>query len=215
MDQFASSCCKEGYALLIDCRSNKGKLVSFQDPTVSLVVTNTNIKHSHSGGEYGARVKECKEAAAELGVRFLRDCTDVLKTETLKNEVVRKRAKHVVSENARTLKAAEAAEKCDWELFGQLMNESHESLRADFEVSCPELDFLSSVARSYPGVYGSRMTGGGFGGCIVSLVKQEIAKDLVKLLDERYAQQFNGLKCTSYEFLKPENGAVMVIEANI
>jgi len=207
MDQFASSCCKKDHALLIDCRSQTGKLFSFQDPSVCLVVTNTNIKHSHSGGEYGARVKEWKAASAALNVPFLRDITEVKLTETIPDPTVRKRARHVVSENTRTLDAAKAAESQDWKRFGILMNESHESLRKDFEVSCAELDFLSAEARGFEGVYGSRMTGGGFGGCIVSLVKRENAESLVDHLDRRYREKFPSLTCTSYTFLSPASGA--------
>jgi galactokinase len=209
MDQFASSCCKAGHAILIDCRSSKGKLVSFQDPNVCLVVANTNIKHSHSGGEYGARVRECKEASAELDVKMLRDVLDVKIVESIKNETVRKRARHVVSENERALKAAEAAERQDWTAFGGLMNQSHDSLKLDFEVSCQELDFLVETAQSIPGVFGSRMTGGGFGGCTVSLVKVESADVLIEALEKAYSAKFSPLKCTTYK-LTPEDGATVL-----
>lgn len=206
MDQFASSCCSEGKAILIDCKNNTGKLYSFDDDSICLVVTNTNIKHSHSGGEYGSRVKECKEASKFLRIESLREETDVSKAEAVEPLVLRKRARHVISENNRTLLAAQAAERKDWVAFGKLMQESHISLRDDFEVSCKELDFVVDHALKHKGVYGSRMTGGGFGGCTVSLVKRDAAESLVKSLKEAYSKQF-GLECTNYIFLKPSAGA--------
>jgi galactokinase len=206
MDQFASSCCKEGKALLIDCKTSTGKLYSFDDEAVCLVVTNTNIKHSHSGGEYGARVRECKEASKILGVAVLRDETDASKAGAIQDETLRRRARHVISEDNRTLEAAKAAEAKDWTAFGKLMNESHASLRDDFEVSCKELDFLVAHAQKLPGVFGSRMTGGGFGGCTVTLVARDHAASLIELLKEDYKKEF-GIECTSYVFKKPDSGA--------
>lgn len=211
MDQFTSSCASAGCALLIDCRSNTSRLIEIQDPSLCFVVTNTNIKHSHSSGEYGARVQECAEACRILGVEYLRDVSDLQDVETkIKDETIRKRARHVVGENARTLQASDMAIAGDWAGFGELMNRSHASLQNDFQVSCEQADFLTSQARSLPYVLGSRMTGGGFGGCIISLVKLDRASELVDLLRTRYHQEFPELQCTSYIFLKPQNGAAVL-----
>lgn len=210
MDQTVSSCGKTDHACLIDCRSNQVTLVPFHDESLCLVVCNTNIKHSHATGEYPARVRECKQAAKELGVPFLRDVLDPKRAEEITlSEVVRKRARHVISENERVRVGVEALRACDWTLFGKIMNECHASLKADFQVSCDELDFLAESAQILPGVFGARMTGGGFGGCVVALVTKKESDNLVKTFEKIYFGKF-AIKCTSYIFDRPVDGARII-----
>ena len=137
-----------------------------------VVVTNSNVKHKLSDGEYPVRVKQCKEAVSMLQMKYpavkaLRDCTGLDQLNAVKgqmSEVIYRRAKHCITEDARTLRAVEALAAGDFKLLGKLMTESHMSLKNDYEVSCVELDALVDSALEVEGVYGSRMTGGGFGG---------------------------------------------------
>lgn len=150
-----------------------------------VVVTNSNVKHTLSDGEYPVRVKQCKEAVSMLQMKYphvtaLRDCPWMEMLDAVKgqmSDVIYNRARHCVTEDQRTLSAIEALAAGDFERLGKLMTESHISLRDDYEVSCKELDFLVDSALEVEGVYGSRMTGGGFGGCTVTLVeKSEIGR---------------------------------------
>jgi galactokinase len=177
MDQFVASHGKRGHALLLDCRSLEHRLLPLPED-VSLAICNTMVKHSHAGGEYNQRRDECEAGVHCLAkylpkVRALRDVT----SEDLEAyghelpEVVMRRCRHVVSENARVLQAMAVLELGDLQAFGNLMLESHRSLRDDFEVSCYELDLMVELAGKVDGVYGTRMTGGGFGGCTIALVQ--------------------------------------------
>ena len=179
MDQFVAVHGKKNHALLLDCRTlqYQHELV----PTgVRLVICNTMVRHSLAGGEYNERRKECEQGARlfaqkKPGVTALRDVTmdDFAKFQGELPEVVRRRCRHVITENARALEAGEALARNDLERFGQLMHQSHVSLRDDYEVSCPELDLMVDLAAGKKGVYGARMTGGGFGGCTINLVQDE------------------------------------------
>ena len=212
MDQFISSCAVKGSLLLIDCRANKGELVPMDDPSVSIIVCNSNKKHQLTGSEYLDRVKQCKEAVALLQTRYpevraLRDAT-VEQVEALKEamgDVVYRRALHVVSECQRCLECKEALEKKDYEKVGQLLIESHASLRDNFEVSTPEIDILVEIALEQEGVYGARITGGGFGGCVVCFVKSEKAEAVMKTMEEEYKKK-TGIQCDAF-ITKPEQGA--------
>jgi galactokinase len=177
MDQLVSCCGIPGHALLIDCRSLAIRPVEI-DPCIRLVVCNTMVHHELASGEYNKRRAECEEGVARLAgslgkIDALRDVTmaDLAKHATVLPETILRRCRHVVSENDRVLSAAAALESSDLALCGRLMNESHRSLRDDYEVSSSELDLMVALANGLPGVYGSRMTGGGFGGSIVSLVE--------------------------------------------
>jgi galactokinase len=180
MDQYIAALGKTDAALLIDCRSLETKTVPIRLQGVSVLVCDTRVKHELSSSEYNLRREECTRGVAILaeslpGVRALRDVS-VADFERLSGklpDVVRKRCRHVVSENARTLAAAAALAAGDLKTTGRLMNESHASLRDDYEVSCVELDVAVDAAVAQPGVYGSRMTGGGFGGCTVTLVDND------------------------------------------
>jgi galactokinase len=176
MDQFISVMGKQDHLLLLDCRSRKTDLVPMTDPSVALLITNTNVKHELTGGEYAKRRAQCEEAAKILGVPSLREA-DADKLERARGKMdplVYRRARHVIGEIERTLHAAEGVRASNWPTVGQLMYASHVSLRDDYEVSCPELDAVVDIALAIGlkgGVYGCRMTGGGFGGCTVALVQ--------------------------------------------
>jgi galactokinase len=224
MDQYISALGQEGNLLLIDCRSNEASLVPFggggsgsgestESPVV--LVTNSNVKHTLSGSEYPDRVRQCLEAVAIFQTKYpqvkaLRDATpDML--EAVKHsmsEVVYRRARHCILEDKRTLDAVSALKGGDFETVGRLMTESHTSLQYEYEVSCPELDLLVQIANQVPGVYGSRMTGGGFGGCTVTLVARSSVAHLKHELEENYHKQMN-LRCVCYE-AKPSKGAGML-----
>jgi galactokinase len=175
MDQLISVLGDERGALLIDCRTQQTRVVPFADPSVSLLIANSNVRHSLGDGAYGERKAATVEAAQRLGVAELGLATPetVAAAEKKLGPLLHRRARHVVTENARTRAAADAFAAGDWRAAGKLMYESHQSLRDDFEVSAHELDTLVDLARDIGeagGVFGARMTGGGFGGCTVTLV---------------------------------------------
>ncbi|EKX49022.1 hypothetical protein GUITHDRAFT_46286, partial [Guillardia theta CCMP2712] len=189
MDQLISVKGKHGSALFVDCRSLETVAVPLGSGDMKVLVTNSMVKHDLHGSEYPARVRQCKESLEAIkkhfGVEkaFLRDVSKEEVEEAFKaghmSDLAYKRALHVVTENQRTQEAMRACKNKDWTSLGRLMNESHDSLRDNYQVSCPELDALVDMARSMEGVLGSRMTGAGFGGCIVSLVR-ESSVDRVK-----------------------------------
>jgi galactokinase len=179
MDQFVSSHGHDGQALLLDCRSLEYRQLALDDEA-RLLICNTMVRHSIAGGEYNRRRAECEAGVRFLathlpGVRALRDVTasDLATYGKDLPEAILSRCRHVVSENARVLQAATALERSDLEAFGALMRESHLSLRRDFQVSCSELDLMVELAEPAEGVYGARMTGGGFGGCTINLVRKD------------------------------------------
>jgi galactokinase len=179
MDQFIASLGKAGHALLIDCRKLEGTLIPLGTRDVTVVVCDTRVKHALASSEYNNRRAECEQGVAILredlpDIRALRDVksSDFERFQDRLPEVVRRRCRHVVSENERTLAAVETLQAGDVDEMGRLMAASHQSLRDDYEVSCRELDILVESAQSVPGVAGARMTGGGFGGCTVNLVRK-------------------------------------------
>jgi galactokinase len=178
MDQFVSTHGKRDQVLLLDCRSLDYRLLPLAG--VPLVICNTMVKHSLSQGEYNERRAECEEGVRNLSrhlpnVRALRDVTladlDAYGHEL--SDTVLRRCRHVITENTRVLRAADALDSGDLAGFGALMRQSHQSLRDDFEVSCAELDLMVELGEQADGVYGTRMTGGGFGGCTITLIKSE------------------------------------------
>jgi len=194
MDQYIAAMGKEDAALLIDCRSLETQTVPIRLAGVSVLVCDTRVKHELSSSEYNLRRAECLRGSNILakslpGVRSLRDVSvaDFTKLATELPGVVRSRCRHVVTENARTLAAVEALTAGDLETTGRLMSESHVSLRDDYQVSCEELDVAVDIASAQPGVYGSRMTGGGFGGCTVSLVKNDAVERVGRAIKEAFA----------------------------
>ena len=194
MDQFASVLATKDHLLLLDCRSQRAEKVPFSDSSVVVLIINTNVRHKHAGGDYAQRRAQCEEAARRLKVRALRDSTaQSLKAgKTKLDPVVFKRARHVISENERTVKTAKLIRENDFVEVGRLMYASHKSLREDYEVSCAELDIVVEIAASIGlngGLFGCRMTGGGFGGCTVALVQagasEAIARQIIKDYERR------------------------------
>jgi galactokinase len=185
MDQFASACGARDRALLLDCRSLELRLLPI-DPSVSLVACNTMVKHEVARSEYNTRRAECEEGVRLLSpflphIRALRDVTlaDLEKYSSALPDVIYRRCRHIVTEDARVLDAATALETGNLKRFGELMGESHISMRDDFEISCHELDIMVEMAVMMDGVLGSRMTGGGFGGCTINLVRSDAVKKFV------------------------------------
>jgi len=199
MDQFISVMGKPSNALLIDCRSLEGRLVPLSDPAVAVLITNSNVKHQLTGSEYPARRAACLDSAKVLGQPSLRHVTMAMLEDAGKqlSEEVYRRVRHVVTEIPRTEEAAAALETGDYSTFGRLMVDSHNSLRDDFEVSCPELDSLVEAALEVPGVYGSRMTGGGFGGCTVTLLTQESVGAAMEHITSKYTGKATFYVCTA------------------
>ena len=213
MDQFISVMGCENHLLLIDCRSRKTELVPMNDPSVALLIVNTNVKHELSGGEYAKSRTQCETAAKILGIPSLRDA-DARTLEGAKgkmDEVVYRRARHVIGEIERTIHAAEGIRASNWPTVGQLMYASHRSLRDDYEVSCKELDAVVEIAESIGikgGVYGCRMTGGGFGGCAVALVKADAVEAISKKIAADYKKK-TGIEATIFSS-RPAAGATVI-----
>jgi galactokinase len=192
MDQFISCCGQEGKALLLDCRSLEYKLLPLPEEA-RLVICNTMVKHALATGEYNRRRAECETgvnhfARGRPSVRALRDVTELELEAAVGDlpELIYSRCRHVITENVRVLEAAAALEQVDLERFGQLMNESHRSLRDDYEVSCAELDLMVQLAQRVPGVFGARLTGGGFGGCTINLVEAETVDEFRRVVAQGY-----------------------------
>ena len=194
MDQLAGLMAQPGHALRIDCRSLDVRHVDVSDPAVAVLIVNTNVRHELSDGEYARRRAECAEAATALAVPALRDVSPAMVDEAagqMRSAPLR-RARHVVGENARVEAAVEAIERRDWSAMGALMYASHASLRDDFEVSCRELDVLVEAASALGvsgGVFGCRMTGGGFGGSVVCLARQDHVDAVRDALLDAYANR--------------------------
>jgi galactokinase len=196
MDQFVSALGKKGHALLIDCRSLQVEQIPFASSDAAVVICNSNVKHELASSEYNTRRAEC-EKGVEILQEFLPNITQLRdvsvenfeKYKTHLPEVIQKRCRHVVTEIERTLNAAEALRKSDFAQFGQLMQLSHESLRDDYEVSCRELDLLVEIAADCQGVFGARMTGGGFGGSTVNLVRREFLNEFAEKVSLEYRNQ--------------------------
>ena len=194
MDQFVSCMGKAGHAFLLDCRSLGFQFVPIP-AGIRLVVCNTMVKHDHATGAYNTRREECEEAVRHFAkldstVHALRDVSVEMLNRHLDElpATIGKRCSHVVHENQRTLDAAHALAEGDLVQVGKLMRESHNSLRDLYEVSCSELDAMVEAAQGLPGFCGGRMTGGGFGGCTVNLVRQEHAESFSEQIAQRYRQ---------------------------
>lgn len=186
MDQFVSVFGRKDHALFLDCRSMEWAAI----PTSSaqFLICNTRTKHELADGEYNKRRAECEAAAAFFGKTSLRDVTleDLDERSVGMPEIPKRRARHIVTENARVVLSVEALKNGDLAAFGQLMDQSHTSMRDDFEISCAELDLMVDLARASGEVLGSRMTGGGFGGCTINLMKTGDHTDFIKKLTEQY-----------------------------
>ncbi|MBL7221087.1 MAG: galactokinase [Phycisphaerae bacterium] len=192
MDQAISVMGQSGRALLLDCRNGEYRQIPFDNPDLLLLVADTKVKHDLTDGGYAARRDQCYSAAAKLGVKMLRDAdADMVSAAADKlSDKELTRARHVVSEIDRTLRAVEAMEAGDYAEFGQLMYASHTSLRDDYEVSCEELDEIVELAAGLEGVYGARMTGGGFGGCAIILARAAQADNIAAEITKNYTARF-------------------------
>jgi len=194
MDQAISVMGQAGRALLLDCRDGAVRQVKFDDPDIAVLVADTQVKHDLTDGGYAARRDQCYAAAAKLGVKMLRDADAATVAAagdrgTLSGKELM-RARHVVGEIQRTLEAVTAMEEGDYATFGRLMYASHASLRDDYEVSCEELDAIVEIARGCEGVYGARMTGGGFGGCAIVLARAASAEAIASAISDGYAERY-------------------------
>lgn len=193
MDQFVSTYAKKNHALLLNCRSLKFENVSLEFGDSVFVICNTNVKHDLAASEYNTRRAEC-EKAVEILQKFLPEITqlrdvsieDLQKYQADLPEVIWRRARHIVSENKRTINASKLLKTQDLKSFGKLMFDSHYSLRNDFEVSCYELDLLVETAKNCEGVLGARMTGGGFGGSTINLVKRGNLPNFIEKITSEY-----------------------------
>ena len=190
MDQFISVNGRAGHALMLDCRSLEFQYVPIP-AGIAIVACNTMTHHAIAGGEYNIRREQCELAARFFGEKTLRDVSmaEFKRRESQLPGVERRRARHVISENARVHDFAKALADDDRPLMGSLMAESHRSLRDDFQVSCPELDIMVEAAVDLPGTIGARMTGGGFGGCTVNLVPDENFEAFCDSVGREYQRQ--------------------------
>jgi galactokinase len=212
MDQFISRLGKHGHALYLDCRSLAYQLVPFDLTGYAVVMCNSNVKRQLVDSAYNERRSQCEEGVRilkdQLGdITALRDVTseDLEKHRDLLSPIVHQRCKHVVTEDERTTRAVAVLQAGDIAQFGELLNASHESLQHDYEVSCAELDTLVEIARSVPGTVGSRMTGAGFGGCTVSLVKEDAIEAFKATVLKEYTKR-TGITADIY-VSKAEDGA--------
>lgn len=181
MDQFISCFGKNDHALLLDCRTLAYQALPLP-ANVRLVIANTMIRHELADGAYNERRADCEEGARRLGVSSLRDLTTAqfaARKDSLSDRLMR-RCRHVITENERVQAAAEALQNGDLTTLGKLLDASHQSLRDDYEVSCAELDLMVELAHRQPGVYGARMTGGGFGGSVIALVAPDATDDFIR-----------------------------------
>lgn len=212
MDQFISMMGQKDHALFLDCRSLEYRHIPLKLNRYQIVICHSGVKHSLVDSEYNNRRQECETGVAVLSQRFpqiktLRDAT-LAQLNACRKEldpVVYKRCRHVITENQRVLQSIESLNQNDLITFGRLMNESHDSLRDDYQVSCAEIDLLVEFARNFDGVLGSRITGGGFGGCTVSLVENAQIHEFTKQLIEYYQ---NETKITPHLYIStPAAGA--------
>jgi galactokinase len=204
MDQFVSALGRPGHALLIDCHTNEYDHIPL-DPGFKVVVVNTMVRRELASSAYNERRAQCEDGVRLLRtslphVRALRDVSidDFERHQHCLPDIIRRRCRHVISENSRVLEAVEALRAKRFDRFGALMYESHESLRDDYGVSCPELDALVESARGIPGTVGARMTGAGFGGCTVNMVRTEDTRGFTKTIRDRYWKA-TGLEAEVYQ----------------
>ncbi|ELM6620528.1 galactokinase [Vibrio fluvialis] len=210
MDQMISAEGRENHAMLLDCRTLETQAISIPDD-IAVVIINSNKKRGLVDSEYNIRRQQCEEAAWLFGVNALRDVTLEQFSRKLPelDKTVAKRARHVITENYRTLEAAQALNRNDMKRMGELMAESHISMRDDFEVTVSEIDTLVNIIKEVIGEQGGvRMTGGGFGGCVVSLIPESLVERVIVVVNEQY-EQVTGLTASIY-VCQAKNGAGLV-----
>jgi galactokinase len=204
MDQFASAHGKADHAIYLNCDTLEYDLVPVKLEGIKVVVTNTHSPHKLDSGSFNDRVRQCQLAVEQINVvrpiQYLAELSQVdfdQVKDAITDETAHRRARHVVGEVQRTKDAVEALKNGDIVKFGQLMNQSHVSLRDDYEVTGPQLDALAEAAWKIDGVLGSRMTGGGFGGCTVSLVREEAIPAFIEKVGAEYTEK-TGLTADFY-----------------
>lgn len=215
MDPYASAFGAEGKALLLDCRSNTHQEISVDFKDFSLILVNSKVKHSLADSAYNKRREACEESVRILQSHFpeiqtLRDIpeSELEKVQSILPETLFPKAKHVITECKRVLNAAKSLSLGDLTAFGNQLNASHQSLSKDYEVSCKELDFLAEKAQSLEEVLGSRMMGGGFGGCTINLVKTSFLGSFESILRESYREKFQ--KESDFIPVKLSKGATLL-----
>jgi galactokinase len=215
MDQFASVFGQKDHVIKLDCRSLEYEFVPLKLEGYKILLLNTNVKHSLASSEYNTRRQQCEEGVTMIRkhypeVKSLRDATLEMVNQHVKgNEVIYRRCKYVIEENTRLLEGCEDLKKGDIGALGAKMYRSHEGLSKEYEVSCPELDFLVDSVRNKPDVLGARMMGGGFGGCTINLVKETVIDGLISELSTRYNKEMNK-ELTPY-IAQIEDGSSVVI----
>ncbi len=212
MDQSIAILGQPGRALLLDCRTGETRQIPFDDPNLVLLVADTEVKHAINDGGYAARRTQCHAAAGKLQVPALRDVDQARVDQAGRDGVLAgkelMRARHVVGEIERTLRAVEALAEGDYAAFGRLMYGSHESLRDDYEVSCEELDAVVELARPLAGVHGARMTGGGFGGCAIILAEAGQAQAISDAVAAGFNARF-GRRCPIFATRAAQGASVL------
>jgi len=207
MDQMASAICKQGHALFLDCRSLEYQHIPLPKDT-SIVILDTSTRHQLADSAYNERRSQCEEAARWFRVKTLRDVSlDELNSPKAANlnKIALKRARHVITENARVLEAVKVMKTGNVIRLGELLNASHDSLRDNFEVTNEALNIIVESAQEQPGCYGARMTGAGFGGCALALVQKEKVKGFAQAVSAAYRQR-SGLEASVY-ICEPSDGA--------
>ena len=217
MDQYVSCLGQKNYALFIDCRSNDYELIPLKDPNYQIIICNSKVQRGLVDSEYNKRKEECKIATEffkhklNREIRALRDIAidEYEKYQAQLSEIIARRARHVISENYRVQVGMQALREGNFSAFGQLMIESHRSLKNDYEVSCAELDLLVDLALKQEGVLGARMTGAGFGGCTVNLLK----RDYVDFFKEKIKKEYKKITGINPDvYLTAPSGGAKVIE---
>ena len=220
MDQYINIFGERRNALRIDCRSLEYEYFPFDYKNISIVLFNTNVSRSLTSSEYNQRRRECSEGVEKIKKEFpqiqsLRDVSIDLLTgyKNKLNPVIYQRCKYVVEENSRLLNACDALKVHDLKTFGSLMYQTHEGLSKDYEVSCKELDFLVELTKDNPEVYGSRMMGGGFGGCTINLIENNAIETVSKTITKMYKQKFN-LEAKTYVTKISGGTSIVMIKEN-
>ncbi|MEO8151337.1 MAG: galactokinase [Bacteroidia bacterium] len=204
MDQFASLFGRKNHLIKLDCRSLKFEYVPMMMNDIEIVLLDTTVKHSLASSEYNVRRRQCESGVEMIRKKYnqvnsLRDITiEMIKECIISNSDIYKRCRYVVEENNRLLSACDDLKKNNFTAFGKKMFETHDGLKNLFDVSCPELDCLVEEAKNENAVLGSRMMGGGFGGCTINLVRKENVDEVIERLSQRYKKQF-GLNLTAYK----------------
>lgn len=213
MDQCISALGRSGQVMLLDCRSKEPAWLPWSDPAIAVLVINTNVKHELSSSGYADRRKSCENAARVMGVPSLREATPerLRQVSGSLDEMSVRCARHVIGEIERTVQAADCIRRSDWVNFGRLMGESHLSLRDDYAVSCFELDTAVEIAQGIGragGVFGSRMTGGGFGGCAIALIETASQDAIAREIAAAYLRH-TGIEATLF-VSRPAEGANVI-----